>query len=109
MMADAFKILSQGQIAGAAATTIYTVPALTQALVKSIILVNTSGASITVSVHLNGTTDAFNFGVKTRTLGSLETLAWEGETLALAAASYISVTPSAVTSVTYTVTGDEVT
>lgn len=109
-MADAFKVLARGQLASAAATTLYTVPALTEGLVKSIILTNASASSITVSVYLNGTTDAYIFGVRSRTLGANETLAWEGETIALGAAAYIAVQQSSAgAALSYVITGDEVT
>lgn len=51
---DSFQLLQQGTIAGSA-TALYTVPALSQAIVKNINLYNTSGSSVAVTIYINGT------------------------------------------------------
>lgn len=51
---DAFKVLAQGQLSASAAV-LYTVPASTQAIVKSMCLINTSGSNVAVAMHVNGT------------------------------------------------------
>lgn len=54
-VADAFKTLAQGQLS-ASATTLYTVPASTQTLVKQIHLANTTGSDVTgIVFYVNGT------------------------------------------------------
>jgi hypothetical protein len=53
---DAYKVLAQGQL-GASAATIYTATGVT-ALVKTIMLANTTGAAVTVSMYINGTAAA---------------------------------------------------
>ena len=52
-MTDTYKVLSQSQLPNAAAAQ-YTVPGATQAIVRSIVLVNTSGSPVTVSLFVNG-------------------------------------------------------
>lgn len=54
---ESYKQLFQGTIA-AGATTYYTVPALTQTIVKHISIVNPSGADAWVKLWTSGTTDA---------------------------------------------------
>lgn len=51
---DSFQLLQQGTIAGSA-TALYTVPALSQAIIKNINLYNTSASSVPVTIYLNGT------------------------------------------------------
>lgn len=52
-MTDTYKVLSQSQLPNAAAAQ-YTVPGATQAIVRTIVLVNTSGAPVNVSLYVNG-------------------------------------------------------
>ena len=52
-MTDTYKTLSQSQLPNAAAAQ-YTVPGATQAIVRSIVLVNTSASPVTVSLFVNG-------------------------------------------------------
>lgn len=51
-MALAIKQLAQGQLAAAKAT-IYTTPAVTQAIVKSITVINTDTVARTVNLYVN--------------------------------------------------------
>jgi hypothetical protein len=53
-MALSIKALASGQLAGAKGT-LYTTPALTQTIVKSITLVNTDSSARTVNVYVNTT------------------------------------------------------
>ena len=55
--ADAFRVLAQGQLPSAIAT-LYTVPAATSAIVKSIHLVNTTAGTVTASLTVKGTAAA---------------------------------------------------
>ena len=65
----------------AATTTIYTVPALTRAMVKDIDLCNTTAGALTVNVHLvpsggaAGTGNALFYGVS---IAANTTLQWTG-------------------------------
>ena len=54
---DAFKVLAQGQLPSSIGT-LYTVPAATQALVQHVALVNTTGATVTAELAVNGTAAA---------------------------------------------------
>ena len=57
--AETYAVLAQGQLSNSAAT-IYTVPSATTAFVKQIMLVNTSGSSVSgVILYINGTTAPF--------------------------------------------------
>lgn len=51
-MALSIKALGDGQLAGSKAT-LYTVPGSTQAILRSITLVNTDGSSRTVNLYVN--------------------------------------------------------
>jgi len=50
-MADSYKRLAQGTFSSGTATTLYTVPAASTAIVKKIVLSNNSGAAATVKLH----------------------------------------------------------
>ncbi len=57
-MADAFKKLAQAELAQAASTTtLYTVPAATEAIIKHIRAVNTTAGAVTVKLWHDGTAD----------------------------------------------------
>lgn len=70
-MTDTYKVLSQSQLPNAAAAQ-YTVPGATQAIVRSIILVNTSASPVVVSLFVNGSAasnkilDAYTIPANTR-------------------------------------------
>ena len=55
-MADSLKVLGQVDTAATTATTLYTVPNLTQTTVSSIVVCNRTGSAITmrISVHVAG-------------------------------------------------------
>lgn len=55
-MADVYKRLYQG-VLGTSATTLYTAPSSTQVIVRSIRVVNTNTASVTLRVWQGGTAD----------------------------------------------------
>lgn len=55
-MADSFEKLAQQQVPNSA-TTIYTVPASTQTIVKHIRVVNPSGADATIKIWHDGNAD----------------------------------------------------
>lgn len=52
-MTDTYKKLFQGQLPAVAAAQ-YTVPGATQAIIRSIVLVNTTGAPVVVSLFTDG-------------------------------------------------------
>jgi hypothetical protein len=104
-VADSYKKLSQTQLPAAAAAQ-YTVPGATQAIIRSIVLVNTTGAPVTVSLFTDGNAnankilDAYSIPANTRVeLNSVVTLAAAGAIWGVA---------SAATSVTMTVFGLEI-
>jgi hypothetical protein len=80
-LTDTYKVLSQSQLPNAAAAQ-YTVPGATQAIVRSIVLVNTSGSAVTVSLFVNGSAasnkilDSYTIAANTRVeLNGIITLA----------------------------------
>lgn len=105
-MTDTFHVLAQGQLP-ASAGTLYTVPAATSAIVKSIALVNTSAGSVTASLTVNGT-GAANQILPPATILAGGWADYEG-TITLAATNTISGVAGAGTSITYTIYGDEIT
>ena len=58
---ETFKRLYQGQ-PGNTATTLYTVPASTQALIRTILVANMSGSSQSIKFWAAGTADANEIG-----------------------------------------------
>lgn len=105
-MADTFKKLYQGQ-PGTGATTLYTVPASTSAIVKHITVSNPTGASRTVKLWQSGTADT-NVILPTATILAGGWAEFDG-TVTLAAADTISGICDAATALTVTIHGDEVT
>lgn len=105
-MADAFKVLDQRQLAAAAAT-IYTVPALTQAIVKKARLVNTSGATVSGIKLFVGGTAAANQVTPSLTLLAGEGIDYDLDATLAAAATMAGVAGTA-TAVTCTLFGMEV-
>lgn len=104
-MADNYKKLSQTQLPTAAAAQ-YTVPGATQAIIRSIVLVNTSGATRTVSLFTDGSgnankiLDAYTIPANTRVeLNSV---------VCLAAAGAVWGVADVATSVTMTIFGLEI-
>lgn len=80
-MTDTYKVLSQTQLPNAAAAQ-YTVPGATSAIVRSIVLVNTSASPVIVSLFVNGSgaankiLDAYSIPANTRVeLNAVMTLA----------------------------------
>lgn len=104
-MTDTYKVLSQTQLPNAAAAQ-YTVPGATSAIVRSIILVNTSGSPVTVSLFVNGAAannkilDTYSIPANTR----IELNA----VLTLAATNTIQAVASTAAVVTMTVSGLEI-
>lgn len=58
---DSFKVLAQGQLPTSVAA-LYTVPASTQTLIKSMLFVNTTGAGVLFTTYINGTAAANSIG-----------------------------------------------
>lgn len=105
-MPDNYKVLSQGQLAIAAAP-IYTVSGGTQAIVRSITLVNTDSVSHVISLFVNGTA-ATNKILSNRTIAPDETI--EIPTVkTLAPSNTIQGVADLGAKVTYTISGLEIT
>jgi hypothetical protein len=104
-MTDNYKRLSQSQLPAAAAAQ-YTVPGATQAIIRSIILVNTTGSPVTVSLFVGGSAssnkilDTYSIPANTRV-----TL---NDVLTLGAADTLQAVASSAASVTMTVFGLEI-
>lgn len=104
-MTDTYKKLSQTQLPAAAAAQ-YTVPGATSAIIRSIVLVNTSGSPRTVSLFTDGSAnsnkilDAYTIPANTRVeMNAIVTLAAAGAIWGVA---------DAATSVTMTIFGLEI-
>jgi hypothetical protein len=104
-LTDTYKVLSQTQLPNAAAAQ-YTVPAATQAIVRAIVLVNTTAGPITVSLFVNGSgagnkiLDTYSIPANTRIVLN--------DVVTLAATNTIQAVASAAASVTMTVFGLEI-
>ena len=105
-MAETYKKLDQ-RIVPATATTVYTVPSLTQAIVKSIRAVNYSASAATITIWQSGTGNT-NLILPATTIDAGGFAEWEG-TMTMAAADYIAAQGSSATAITMTINGLEIT
>lgn len=105
-MAETWKKLYQGQV-GSSATTLYTVPGATEAIIKHIRAVNTSGTARTIRLWHDGSADA-NAILPPVELGPGEWGEFDGSILA-EAADTISGQAGAATAITVTIYGLEIT
>jgi hypothetical protein len=105
-MTDTFKKLYQGQ-PGTSATTLYTVPGSTTAIVKHISIVNTaSGSTHTIRLWHDGTANS-NLILPVVTMASGGFATFDG-TILMEASDTLSAQADAGTVLTVTVYGDEV-
>lgn len=106
-MAEAYKILAQGEV-GTASGALYTVPGATEAIIKHIRFVNQTGAAITITIWIDGTTDPFLWLPPTTSIPANGSLEFEGS-LALAAASVINGDTATANTITFIISGVEIT
>lgn len=104
-MADSYKRIYQGQLA-ASSGVVYTVPSGTQAIIKSIRVVNTSATATTVKLWNGGSADS-NVILPPTSIDAGGFAEFDG-TLTLAAADTIAAQAGAATSLTMTIHGLEV-
>jgi hypothetical protein len=105
-MADSYKRIYQGQLATASGV-VYTVPSGTQAIIKSIRVVNTSATATTVKLWNGGSADS-NVILPPTSIDAGGFAEFDG-TLTLAAADTIAAQAGAATSLTMTIHGLELT
>jgi hypothetical protein len=105
-MAEAFKKLYQGQVPSSA-TTLYTVPGSTQAIIKHIRVVNPTGTARTIRLWHDGTADS-NAILPPVSIGAGEWAEFDGAILA-EAADTISGQAAAASAITVTIYGLEIT
>jgi len=103
-MAVAIKALGDGQLA-VAKGTLYTTPAVTQAVAK-VVLVNTDASARTVNLYVNRTGTSRRIAPKDVSVGAGEE--YTSETVTLEAADLIEGDASAATVVDYSIHGFEV-
>lgn len=104
-MAFTVQALGDGQLA-AVKGTLYTTPASTQTIVKSITLVNTDASARTVNLYVNATGTSRRIIPKDLSLGAGESYVFN-EVLTLEAADLIEGDASAATVVDYVISGTE--
>ena len=107
-MADAYKVLYQGQL-GSSVATLATVGASKSWIVKMITAVNTASGSRTFGLYVNGTGAANQVTSSSITLSANGTgFVWDGMSMTLAAGDTIAGGADAASKVTVTIFGDEV-
>ena len=106
-MAEAYKILAQGEV-GTASGALYTVPASTEAIIKHIVFINQTGAAITIALWIDGVTDPFLWLPPTVSIPANGFIEWAG-TLALEAAAVINGDTATVNTITFFISGLEIT
>jgi len=105
-MADAYKTLYQGQLPSTVAT-LATVGGGKSWIVKHISIVNVTSGAVTFQLFRNGTTTAFAWTPAAISVPANGMAEWDG-TEAMAATETIAGVASAATSLTMTMSGDEV-
>lgn len=107
-MTDTYKKLGQAELAQAAGTTtLYTVPGATEAIVKHITVVNSTGGAVTVKLWHDGSADV-NLILPETTLDANGHGQWDG-TMTMEAGDTLVGQSDTASAVTVTVYGDEVT
>ena len=104
-MSIAIKALGDGQLA-ATKGTLYTVPTDTQAIVKTITLVNTVTSARTVNLYVKPGGTSRRIIPKDLSLAAGAEFEWEG-TLTLSAADLIEGDASVASKIDYTINGVE--
>ena len=105
-MADNYKTLYQGQLPSSVAT-LATVGGSKWWIVKHIVIVNVTSGAVTFQLFKNGTTTPFAWTPAAISVPANGMAEWDGSE-AMAAAEYLAGVASAATSLTMTVSGDEV-
>jgi len=111
-MAFTEKQLGRAQIASGSQTTLYTVPASTMAIIRDIMIVNTTSTDRTVEVWLvpNGGSPADNNKlIADMTVYANDCLHWQGWQVLGTAGDMIQAEASAASAITIIVSGAEVT
>lgn len=104
-MALSIKTLGNGQLA-AAKGTLYTVPGATQAIVRSIVLVNTDASARTVNLYVNATGTSRRIIPKDMSMAAGASFVVD-EIITLEAADLLEGDASAATVVDYLISGIE--
>lgn len=107
-MALAYKSLADGQLAAAKAT-LYTVPALTTAIIKQITYTNTDASDRTVNLYVKRSGSSSRRIIpKNMNLAVGNTMYWgDGDSMELSAGDIIEGDASSATVVDYVITGAE--
>lgn len=105
-MADAYKTLYQGQLPSTVAT-LATVGGGKSWIVKHISIVNVTAGAVTFQLFKNGTTTPYAWTPAAISVPANGMAEWDG-TEAMAATETIAGVASAATSLTMTMSGDEV-
>lgn len=106
-MADAYKLLYQGQLA-ATVGTLYTVPGATSAIIRHMCVVNNDTVDRTCVLYRQGTAAANIITPPAMVVKAGGMQEWDGA-MAMAAGETIRGTGSVASMLTLTIDGDEVT
>ena len=106
-MAEAYKILAQGELP-VAAGILYTVPGATEAIVKQVTLVNQTAGALTVTMWIDGNTDAELWVSPTFEIPANGSAEWSGSMALEAAITIRGATAGGANDITYLITGLEI-
>ena len=106
-MAEAYKILAQGELP-VAVGVLYTVPGATEAIVKHIRLVNQTAGILTVTMWIDGNTDAELWVPSTTEIPANGSMEWDGSMSLEAAVTIRGATAGGANDITYLITGLEI-
>ncbi|KKK61421.1 hypothetical protein LCGC14_3014510, partial [marine sediment metagenome] len=103
-MAEAYKILGQGELPAAAAA-LYTVPGATEAIIKHIKLINQTAGALTITLWIDGTTDPFLWMPSTTEIPANGSIEFSGSLSLEAAAVINGATAGGANDITYIISG----
>lgn len=106
-MAEAYKILAQGELP-IAAGVLYTVPGATKAVIKHIKLVNQTAGALTVTMWINGNADDKLWLPGTTEIPANGSIEWEGSLSLEAAVTIQGATAGGANDITYLISGLEI-
>ncbi len=105
---EAYKKLAQGELP-VAAGALYTIPADTEVIIKHIKFVNQTAGALTITLWIDGVTDADLWMPATTEIPANGSIEFEGS-LALAAAAVINgATAGGANDISYVISGVEIT
>lgn len=107
-MPEAYAVLAQGELP-VAAGILYTVPALTETIVKHIMIVNQTAGALTITMWIDGNTDAELWVSPTFEIPANGAAEWSGSLSLETTVTIRGATAGGANDITYIISGVEIT